>query len=177
MRSTTKFKKIEMTKDGQGMTFAFAQSAATKSGDVIDTDAKGFTVHKAPHEDFCNAFHSFIPHLLYSMGLQPVRETETGWYESLAFTDDERFDNITVTGVVLVGKEENKIKIVGRVTNDNGDVSSLVSPIIDLEHNGSGGYVLQTILADAFKAFLHEADEYWSKQKYAPNPQQELELK
>lgn len=172
-----KIKRVDLAKDGKSVKFGFSQSAASKDGGIVESDYKAVTVHKGAHEDFVAAFVKMAPHLLYATELAKVTVTSPDWFTNYEFLNDDRFEGISVTGIKIVDKDESKIRLIGEKVTSNGDVCSIISPIIDLHTDDPSRYVLQSVIADNFKLFLAEASQYWDKQKYAPNPQQELELK
>jgi len=175
--ATIKFKRIDLANSGQAVKFGFLQSEATREGEVVEKNYKMVTVDKGPHDDFANTFIKMVPHLLYSMQLAKAKILRPEWFDEYKFLDDERFENVTVTGIDIIDKEDVlKIRLYGRKTTDNGDVCALNSPWIDLYDGGPERYILQAVLADNYRVLIQEADQYWNKQKYAPNPQQVLEL-
>lgn len=178
--ATLTFNRIDLAKSGKAVIFGFDQSMVNRAGTPVRKQHKGVTVDQPPHEDLCNVFLKFVPHLLYSIGLAKIKITRPEFYLEYKFLDDDQFKNILVTGVIVhhgKGEDESlKIKLIGQCTNDNDEISALNSPWIDLYDDSSSRYELQSIAADNYKLLIEEADAYYNKDKYAPNPQQELEF-
>lgn len=175
--SKIKFKRVELGKGGTSTKFSFLQSEATRAGEVVEKDYKPVTVNQGAHDDLKNTFVKMTPHLLFSLELAKAKILRPEWFNEYKFLDDERFDGINVFAVDIMEKEDvYKVRLYGTKTTSNGEVCSINSPWIDLFDGSPERYPLQTVISDNLEELLKEASLFWSNQKYAPTPQQSLEL-
>lgn len=153
----------------------FNKSEALKDDGILETECKGMVYHKAPHTDLQNAFLAMIPHLMFGCQLAKPETFRQEYFDG-EFLDDERFEGITVTGILMVGKDYDSIKLIGRKTTTNGDVVALNSPIISLVDESDRKYPVLDILRLQVADLLKEV-ALFQKGKYGAGTQVEMQMK
>ena len=167
-----KIKRVDLHTTGKYVKLEFEQSAASRGGEVVDSDNK-VTIHKKPHDDLANAFIRMVPHLMFLTELASVKVTRPEYFDDFAFVDEPEFKGVNVTGIVISGKDRDMIKLLGTKTTSKKQVIPLNAPVIWLEDNAENRYVLGDILRSNFSKLMDEAEKY-HQGKYAVEEQEVL---
>ena len=175
--SKQKITRADLVKEGQvNIKFATAQTKRGGNEDHIIEKEHVDKVYMKPSEDLLNAFSKFIPHLMFKIGLFEIDTFRTEFFDNFEYLNDPRFSGVHVTGVMFVGKDQDAIKIIGKKVNENGDTTSLVSPIIRLGEEFEDQYALGNILRVQVANWLKEVRNYVNG-KYALEYQLQMDLK
>lgn len=121
----TKFNKVRLDKGGKSVSFGVVQTTPLNEEDVLTSVAPKITLDKPAHQDLIDCFIELVPHMMFTNGLFRVQKVNEAYYNEHTFLDEAQFDGITVTELQIVGKEDNKIKLIGQKTNDVGDVTPI----------------------------------------------------
>lgn len=147
-------------------------------GGTVEVKLTKDIVSVPAHKDLVDAFVRMIPHLMFGCRLAKPEVFSKDWFEDWVFLNDPRFEGISVTGVVVVGKEQmDGVKIIGRITHPNGDVVNLITPIIWFDVNSEFKYALLSYLEDHVMMLFEEADKYYFKKKYAVPTEETVDAK
>lgn len=166
-------KRVDLHK-GDSISMVVKSDTALKGG-VIESKEIAVKNRMPAHKHLIEAFIMMIPHLMFGCKLAKPSTFSEEWFADHIFLQDERFEGITVTGVVVVGNDEMEgVKIIGRKTHANGDVVSLITPIIYLEAEGEHKYPMLTYLSDHLNTLFSESDQYYNKKKYGVAVQAEM---
>lgn len=175
--SKQKITRADLVKEDQ-VNIKFATAISKRGGDedhVIEKDHNE-KVFMRPHNDLLNAFSKFIPHLMFKIGLYEIDCFRPEWFDNFEYLDDPRFEGVHVTGVMFVGKDQEAIKIIGKKVNENGDSTSLVSPIIRLGEAFEDQYALGNLITTHVATWLKEVKNFVNG-KYATEYQLKMDLK
>lgn len=170
--SKKSFKKITIVKGGIYAEWDQQEVSQQKGGQIIATSVKK-KVKMEPHHNFTDSMERFIPHFMFRAGFSVPEIFDSSWFVN-DFLDDERFEGLSVTGLVI-GKNEESIRIMVDKETEDGAVTSMISPQIPLVDGGEYIYRFMQIVRDQLQDVLHEAEEFFSKSKSAV-PQLEAEL-
>lgn len=137
-------------------------------GGTIESRLTKDTVQMPAHKDLTDAFLRLVPHLMFSCRFAKPEVFSRDWFDEWDFLDDPRFEGISVTGAMVVGKEVmDGVKLIGRNTHPNGDVVAFTSPVIWLDAVADNKYPLLSYLEDHITILFAEADQYYFRKKYA----------
>jgi hypothetical protein len=163
--------RVDLLKDGTVYVEFEATSVLDGGRQMKDGDKK---VRNVPaHDDLTNAFIKLIPHLMFGCHFYvPNHLNDEDWFEGHEYLDDERYEGISVTGVTMVGKDRQGVKLIGRKTTPHGDVVSINSPILYFSAESPKPYILHKLLKQHVDNLLAEGDAYL-KGKFAPHFVQE----
>lgn len=78
-------KRIDLDKGGKKVFIEFDQSAASVTGDIVDTSSK-VTIKKSPHDELTNQFLKLTPHLLFLCELAKIKSTADSFFDDYEFT-------------------------------------------------------------------------------------------
>ena len=136
------------------------------TGELVSATNKK-TLNKEPHHNFYDAMQRMIPHAMFKTGFASPETDDREWFIH-EFLDDERFEGIKCTGIVI-GKNEETVKIMFEKECPDGDgqVSNHVSPVISLLDVGELNYRFLQIIRDQLQDVIAEADSYFDGTKYA----------
>lgn len=127
--------------------------------------------------DLDNAINRLIPHLLYaseladdSINLDGNMDYET-WFKNFHYNDDERFNNVVITGVQFFGTEAlDAVKLFGYKETERTAKPFKVkieTPVINLDRVAENSYPLVAILDDQINDLQLEIDEWLERGKTA----------
>lgn len=160
------------------------RSAASRNSEGVVNKNEKVLSDLQPHGDLLRAAEKMMPHILIAMEFaKPTYDVinkdfpiDKKWFDNFDFADDPRFEGITLTGVIVVGKEAaDGIYLLGTKETANGGISKLKTPLISLLKDADGyNYPLQNILDAQFETFVTEVLEYQNELKFAPDPQGKL---
>lgn len=171
-----KIQRVDLKKDGKGVTLKFEQSAVGRDGGgIVDSD-NNITIHKKPHDDLANCFIKMVPHLMFLSELAKPEVLRPEWFDDFKFLDDERFVGVNVTGIIVSGKDRDILRIIGTKTTSKKEAVSIIAPQVWMEEEGEAKYVLADVLRTTFSKLMDEVDKFYVKGKYAPEDQLELEM-
>lgn len=169
--------RVDLNKNGQSVSLVFGQTAVSKSGDDFNSDNK-IKIHKEPSEDLTNAFIKLVPHLLWVTqlyGTKSVKEDFFDNYEFVGNDDMPEFKGVNVTGVIISGKDNDFVQLIGTKTTDKKEVVSISAPRVWLEDVSEKAYIHLGILAEQVNEVIKEAEAFYNG-KFKPTQQQELQL-
>lgn len=178
-----KLKRIEVKPSGKIFIELNKSTASRNEAGVVNKNEKS-TSDLQPHGDLVRALEKLTPHLLIAMELADPEYTlidktfplDKKWFDEFHWHEDPRFDGLTLTGVLVVGKEAaDGIYLLGTKETSFGGLCKLKTPLISLLKEADGlNYRLQDIIDAQFETLVTEAIEYYNDLKFAPDPQMEL---
>lgn len=119
------------------------------------------------HKKYNEAMEAMTPHLSIAYGVETPYDTTGVLFDDTFFTsgdwaDNPRFENLTLTGIILAGKDAaDGIQLVGTILTPQGEEAPLKTPIISLiKVTGSWNYPLQDLLRSQLKIFEERTDDF-----------------
>jgi len=178
-----KIKRLELKPSGKVFIELNKSNSSKNATGVVNKNSKE-TSDLMPHGDLLRALEKLTPHLLIAMELADPTYTlidkdypmDKKYFDSWEWKEDPRFEGLTVTGILVVGKEAvDGIYLLGTKETSLGGISKLKTPLISLvKEVESENYPLQLIIDAQIETLISEALEYHNELKFAPDPQGKL---
>lgn len=175
MSDTLKIGRVDLAKDGKSVSIKFEQMVS--DGDLPFKKRGNDVFEKEPTEDLTNIFIKLIPHVLWIPQLYPTKaDVDKDWFDNFTFLDNPEFPEfagINITAVVISGKDEEMVQLIGTKTNDRKEVMPLTPAKIWLDDASEKAYFHSSIVKATIEELKKEVEAF-HKGKFVPAAQQSL---
>jgi hypothetical protein len=166
-----KFKQLDIQKKGKKhiIKVTYNKDEVSKEGDVWGTEYSKKT-NQYLSQKLSDNISALVPHLLWTTELISEELAVSGgldyqaWFKENKYLDDSRFDNVELTKIQFIGKEQlDGVKLFGfkKTTKvGKGFKVKIETPVINLDRTKDGAYALVAIM----EAQLSDLD--FSLEKY-----------
>lgn len=172
----TNIKKIKLNKKKQ-LEISQKRIEVGRAGisEPFGVKSKGDLYEMEIHRDLEMALFYLVPHTMFSTSFVtkevaiPVNIKDEEWFTGGHFQDDERFNNIEVVGVEILGKDGvDGVKLSAIKSGEFGE-SKWNTPPIYFDRGLENAYPLISILSAQIETLLFEVDKYMEGKNASSN--------
>jgi len=166
-----KFKTLEVQKKGKKhqIKVTYNKDEVSKEGNVWGTEYSKKT-NQFLSQQLSDNILSLVPHLLWSTELISEDLSLDGdldypkWFKENKFLDDTRFENVELTKIQFIGKEQlDAVKLFGykKTTKvGKGFKVKIESPVINLDRTKEDAYALVSIIEAQLSDLEYSLEKY-----------------